>query len=108
MLYLSRLITFLYIKQEIWGLAFGDTDVSLTFTPVAESRKEGHPPKSAQPAGGPQDPGQLRAGGQRPATRLPAYPPVSPAAAGLGGPPGLTAWQKRAMQENMGGSLPGA
>lgn len=39
MLYLSRLITFLYIKQEIWGLAFGDTYVSLTFTPLVVTKR---------------------------------------------------------------------
>lgn len=51
-LYLSRSITFLYIKQEIWGLAFRDTYVSLSLTSLAESCEDGRSvQKRAQPAG---------------------------------------------------------
>lgn len=81
MLYLSRLITFLYIKQEIWGLAFVDTCVSLPFTPAAEPSKGEYTQMSAQSVGDVQHPGQ-------PACPLPAAP-TAPGAGGREETPGV-------------------
>lgn len=76
MLYLSRLITFLYIKQEIWRLAFGDTHFSLTFSPLREGGGKASPgcwrrsgpwpvPLPGRPAA---EPGRTRGAGPGPET----------------------------------------
>lgn len=93
-LYLIQLITFLYIKQEIWELAFGDTYSSLPSATVEEPRKEGRGQEAGARPGSFQDRGQGQGQGHlcRPGRRSltgPTAPEPGAPRAGWGGEAGL-------------------